>query len=82
MPSKCALWQVQSLLPCQRAVGIRPALKQTAGLSGPDEAGDPGALGVTRFERHEVTMQDIASILEAYGRETGLGLGEDSASTR
>ncbi|MFD7897487.1 hypothetical protein ACFV0C_30290 [Streptomyces sp. NPDC059568] len=30
-----------------------------------------------RFERHEVTMQDIAAILEAYGKETGLGLGED-----
>ncbi|RVU27435.1 hypothetical protein EOT10_09740 [Streptomyces antnestii] len=30
-----------------------------------------------RFERHDVTMQDIAAILEAYGTETGLGLGED-----
>ena len=30
-----------------------------------------------RFEQHEVTMQDIAAILEAYGKETGLGLGED-----
>ncbi|GAA2238493.1 hypothetical protein GCM10010232_26600 [Streptomyces amakusaensis] len=30
----------------------------------------------TRFERHDVTMQDIAAILEAYGKETGLGLGE------
>lgn len=29
-----------------------------------------------RFERHEVTMQDIAAILEAYGKETGLGLGK------
>ncbi|MET7483166.1 hypothetical protein [Streptomyces sp. NPDC005538] len=29
-----------------------------------------------RFEQHEVTMQDIAAILEAYGKETGLGLGE------
>ncbi|MFD9393382.1 hypothetical protein ACFU6S_04855 [Streptomyces sp. NPDC057456] len=29
-----------------------------------------------RFERYEVTMQDIAAILEAYGSETGLGLGE------
>ena len=24
-------------------------------------------------------MQDIAAILEAYGKETGLGLGEDSS---
>lgn len=30
-----------------------------------------------RFEKHDVTMQDIAAILEAYGKETGLGLGED-----
>jgi hypothetical protein len=31
----------------------------------------------TRFARLDVTMQDIAAILEAYGKETGLGLGED-----
>ncbi|MFF7469383.1 hypothetical protein [Streptomyces sp. NPDC008092] len=30
----------------------------------------------TRFDRLDVTMQDIAAILEAYGKETGLGLGE------
>ncbi|WP_406061249.1 hypothetical protein OG462_26145 [Streptomyces sp. NBC_01077] len=30
-----------------------------------------------RFEQHDITMQDIAAILEAYGKETGLGLGED-----
>ncbi|MFI6057481.1 hypothetical protein [Streptomyces sp. NPDC051286] len=30
-----------------------------------------------RFDRHDVTMQDIAAILEAYGKGTGLGLGED-----
>ncbi|MEU3606311.1 hypothetical protein AB0E83_12770 [Streptomyces sp. NPDC035033] len=30
-----------------------------------------------RFEEHDVTMQDIAAVLEAYGKETGLGLGED-----
>ncbi|MFE3123703.1 hypothetical protein ACFXHD_09810 [Streptomyces hydrogenans] len=29
-----------------------------------------------RFEEHEVTMQDLAAILEAYGKETGLGLDE------
>ncbi|GAA3769489.1 hypothetical protein ACFS5L_36395 [Streptomyces phyllanthi] len=29
-----------------------------------------------RFDRHDVTMQDIAAIMEAYGKETGLGLGE------
>ncbi|MFP1627489.1 hypothetical protein ACLB9X_20510 [Streptomyces sp. 5K101] len=31
----------------------------------------------SRFEQHDITMQDIAAILEAYGKETGLGLGED-----
>lgn len=30
-----------------------------------------------RFEQHDITMQDIAAILEAYGKETGLGLGEN-----
>ncbi|MFJ7325762.1 hypothetical protein ACIQVN_05825 [Streptomyces cyaneofuscatus] len=30
-----------------------------------------------RFDQREITMQDIAAILEAYGKETGLGLGED-----
>ncbi|MFG2770465.1 hypothetical protein [Streptomyces sp. NPDC048350] len=30
----------------------------------------------SRFEQHDITMQDIAAILEAYGKETGLGLGE------
>jgi hypothetical protein len=29
-----------------------------------------------RFNQHEITMQDVAAILEAYGKETGLGLGE------
>ncbi|MEV0281406.1 hypothetical protein AB0I22_34190 [Streptomyces sp. NPDC050610] len=29
------------------------------------------------FVEHDVTMQDIAAILAAYGEETGLGLGED-----
>ncbi|NGO71144.1 hypothetical protein [Streptomyces boncukensis] len=30
-----------------------------------------------RFNRHDVSMQDVAAILDAYGKETGLGLGED-----
>jgi hypothetical protein len=29
-----------------------------------------------RFEKHDITMQDIGAILEAYGKETGMGLGE------
>lgn len=27
-----------------------------------------------RFEQHDITMQDIAALLEAYGAATGLGL--------
>lgn len=41
-------------------------------------------LGPEQFERfaaHELTVQDVAAILSAYGTETGLGLGEGSAST-
>ncbi|MFE0422284.1 hypothetical protein [Streptomyces sp. NPDC058953] len=30
-----------------------------------------------RFAEHDVTMQDIAAVLDAYGQETGLGVGED-----
>lgn len=26
------------------------------------------------FEQHDLTMQDIAALLEAYGKQTGLGL--------
>lgn len=30
------------------------------------------------FEQHQITMQDIAALLEAYGKATGLGLGDQS----
>ncbi|MFI7115205.1 hypothetical protein [Amycolatopsis sp. NPDC049868] len=29
-----------------------------------------------RFNKHMVTVQDVAALLEAYGKETGLPLGE------
>jgi hypothetical protein len=29
-----------------------------------------------RFAQHDVSVQDVAAILEAYGSETGLSLGE------
>ncbi|KFU78575.1 hypothetical protein SAMN04489729_6616 [Amycolatopsis lurida] len=29
-----------------------------------------------RFDKHLVTVQDVAALLEAYGKETGLPLGE------
>jgi hypothetical protein len=36
-------------------------------------------LGPAQFERfaeHELSVQDVAAVLEAYGSETGLSLGE------
>ena len=35
-----------------------------------------------RFEVHDLSIQDIQALLEAYGEETGMTLGEGSASTR
>jgi hypothetical protein len=29
-----------------------------------------------RFARHDVSVQDVAAVLEAYGTETGMSLGE------
>lgn len=37
-------------------------------------------MGVEQYERlsrHDVSVQDISAILTAYGKETGLGVGED-----
>ncbi|TQN33572.1 hypothetical protein FHX37_3598 [Haloactinospora alba] len=34
------------------------------------------------FSKHEVSVQDIQAILEAYGKETGMSLGEGTPSTR
>ncbi|KUL45364.1 hypothetical protein ACFV27_16215 [Streptomyces antimycoticus] len=35
-----------------------------------------GEEGYQRLCQHEVSVQDIAAILEAYGQDTGLGVGE------
>lgn len=35
-----------------------------------------------RFDAHDTSVQDIQALLEAYGRDTGMTLGESSASTR
>ncbi|GAA0608535.1 hypothetical protein GCM10010174_27200 [Kutzneria viridogrisea] len=35
----------------------------------------------TRFSGHATSVQDIQALLEAYGRDTGMSLGEGSAST-
>lgn len=37
-------------------------------LLGPDQ--------FERFGRHDISVQDVAALLEAYGSETGLSLGE------
>jgi hypothetical protein len=37
---------------------------------------------VKRLDEHNVSVQDIQALLEAYGRDTGMTLGESSASTR
>lgn len=34
-----------------------------------------------RFGEHATSVQDIQALLEAYGRDTGMTLGESSAST-
>ncbi|MFL6072746.1 MAG: hypothetical protein ACJ73S_05045 [Mycobacteriales bacterium] len=34
-----------------------------------------------RFGEHDTTVQDVQALLEAYGRDTGMALGESSAST-
>lgn len=41
-----------------------------------------GAEQVKRLDEHSVSVQDIQALLEAYGRDTGMTLGESSASTR
>lgn len=37
---------------------------------------------VKRLDEHTVSVQDVQALLEAYGRDTGMTLGESSASTR
>jgi hypothetical protein len=37
---------------------------------------------VKRLDEHTLSVQDIQALLEAYGRDTGMTLGESSASTR
>lgn len=34
-----------------------------------------------RFAEHETSVQDIQALLEAYGKDTGMPLGESAAST-
>jgi len=35
-----------------------------------------------RLDEHALSVQDVQALLEAYGRDTGMALGESSASTR
>jgi hypothetical protein len=41
-----------------------------------------GAEQCERLGKHALSVQDIQALLEAYGRDTGMALGESSASTR
>jgi hypothetical protein len=34
-----------------------------------------------RFQRHEVSVQDVQALVETYGRDSGMFPGEESAST-
>lgn len=58
----------------------RSIAKQIAGLEDNDIDGLLALLmGADQFERfckHEVSVQDVSAILEAYGNETGMTLGE------
>lgn len=40
-----------------------------------------GEEGFKRFSEHSTSVQDIQALLEAYGRDTGMTVGESSAST-
>ncbi|WP_290052280.1 hypothetical protein [Amycolatopsis solani] len=60
-----------------------------ARLSGLDPSDLDGLLevllGAEQFEqlgRHALSVQDVQALLEAYGRDTGMALGESSASPR
>jgi hypothetical protein len=37
---------------------------------------------VKRLDQHTLSVQDVQALFEAYGRDTGMSLGESSASTR
>ncbi|MET9087710.1 hypothetical protein ACIPX0_25485 [Streptomyces sp. NPDC090075] len=58
----------------------RSVAKQIAALEDNDIDGLLGLLlGADQFERfckHDVSVQDVSAILEAYGSETGMTLGE------
>ena len=41
-----------------------------------------GAEQFEKFGQHDLSVQDVQALLEAYGRDTGMALGESSASTR
>ncbi|MFJ9784957.1 hypothetical protein ACIRSS_35675 [Amycolatopsis sp. NPDC101161] len=64
----------------------REAVTRLSGLDASDLDGLLEVLlGAEQFEklgRHALSVQDIQALLEAYGRDTGMALGESSASTR
>jgi hypothetical protein len=64
----------------------RAVVRELAALDPSDLDGLLAAmLGPEQFQRfgaHHTSVQDIQALLEAYGKDTGMALGEDSASTR
>lgn len=64
----------------------REAVRELAALDSADLDGlIMLLLGDEQFKRlaeHAMSVQDIQALLEAYGRDTGMTLGESSASTR
>jgi hypothetical protein len=64
----------------------RDAVNKLTELDGSDLDGLLGVLlgeeQLKRLGEHEVSVQDIQALLEAYGKDTGMALGESSASTR
>lgn len=64
----------------------RDAVRALAGLDPSDLDGLLALLlgeeQFKRFAEHATSVQDIQALLEAYGRDTGMSLGESSASTR
>ncbi|MFC6884686.1 hypothetical protein [Actinomadura yumaensis] len=60
-------------------------VKQLADLDASDVEGMLGLLlgakQYDRFRKHEVSVQDVQALIEAYGRDSGMLLGEGSAST-
>jgi [acyl-carrier-protein] S-malonyltransferase len=77
------------VVPVVSGVTARPVTTAVRALASLDAADLDGLLALLlgeeqfkRFSEHATSVQDIQALLEAYGRDTGMSLGEGSASTR